>query len=351
MSAINLIFPHQLFERQPLLENGHPVYLVEEYLFFKHYPFHQQKIAFHRASMKAYADYLTNKDATVHYVEATNEQADIRVLIADLGKEGIETIHFIDPTDNWLEKRIRSSAKKASIELEVVDTPLFLNQKEALLKGFFKPTKKKFFQTSFYKNQRQSREILLDGAGDYLGGKLSFDAENRQKYPKKKTPPPIHYPEKNVYYEEAVTYVKAHFSNHYGTVTDDPLYPTDFAQTETWLDQFLEQRFAEFGPYEDAIVAEYGILNHSVLTPMLNVGLITPKVIIDRAVHYAAANDIPINSTEGFVRQVMGWREFMRGMYEAKGTEERTRNYWEFTRKIPASFYDGTTGIAPIDIT
>ncbi|MEM6316833.1 MAG: cryptochrome/photolyase family protein [Bacteroidota bacterium] len=351
MSAVNLIFPHQLFEQQPLLDNGHPVYLVEEYLFFKHYPFHQQKIAFHRASMKAYADYLANKNIAVHYVEATNEQSDIRVLIAHLGKEGVETIHFIDPTDNWLEKRIRSSAKKASIELEIVNTPLFLNQKEALLKGFFKPTKKKFFQTSFYKNQRQSREILLDGAGDYLGGKLSFDAENRQKYPKKKTPPPIHYPEKNAYYEEAVTYVNKHFSDHYGTVTDDPLYPTDFAQTETWLDQFLEQRFAEFGPYEDAIVAEYGTLNHSVLTPMLNVGLITPKVIIDRAVACAAANDIPINSTEGFVRQIMGWREFMRGMYEAKGTEERTRNYWGFTRKIPASFYDGTTGIVPIDIT
>jgi deoxyribodipyrimidine photolyase-related protein len=84
---------------------------------------------------------------------------------------------------------------------------------------------------------------------------------------------------------------------------------------------------------------------------MLNVGLITPDEIIDACLDYAGKNDIPINSTEGFVRQILGWREFMRGMYEARGRDERTRNYWGFTKKIPPSFYDGTTGIYPVDKT
>ena len=84
---------------------------------------------------------------------------------------------------------------------------------------------------------------------------------------------------------------------------------------------------------------------------MLNIGLITPIEIIKACLKYIEANDIPINSAEGFIRQIIGWREFMRGMYEAKGSEQRTLNYWKFTRKIPQSFYNGTTGIEPIDTT
>ena len=84
---------------------------------------------------------------------------------------------------------------------------------------------------------------------------------------------------------------------------------------------------------------------------MLNVGLITPNAVIDSCLKYATDNDIPINSTEGFVRQIIGWREFIRGMYECRGSEERTTNFWNFDKKIPSSFYDGTTGIPPIDKT
>ena len=130
-----------------------------------------------------------------------------------------------------------------------------------------------------------------------------------------------------------------------------PLYPNTFDDAEIWLQQFLETRFHEFGPYEDAIVQNELFLNHSVLTPMLNVGLLTPHQVISKTMDFAKANDVPLNSLEGFIRQIIGWREFMRGMYVVKGSEQRTTNYWGFTRKIPASFYDGTTGIPPIDIT
>jgi deoxyribodipyrimidine photolyase-related protein len=87
------------------------------------------------------------------------------------------------------------------------------------------------------------------------------------------------------------------------------------------------------------------------LTPMLNVGMITPKYVLERTIHMSAAHAIPLNSMEGFARQIIGWREFIRGVYIIKGREERTRNYWGFTRKIPRSFYNGTTGIVPVDDT
>ena len=351
MKSVNLIFPHQLFQESPLFETDSTIYLVEEYLFFKQYKFHQQKIAFHRATMKAYADYLTNiKRFKVNYIESINKVSDVKELLLLLKKEGVEQVGYVDPTDNWLQKRIDSTCSRLGIKTMVHESPLFMNTKEEL-SDFFTKNKKKYFQTTFYTEQRKKRKILVDDLHKPHGGKWTFDAENRKKYPSKKTPPVVHLPEKDDYFLEAKLYVQTNFSHHLGSLTSSPLYPTTFKSTKEWLEQFFEQRFMEFGAYEDAIVAENSILNHSVLTPMLNVGLISPEEIINSCLIYASENNVPINSTEGFVRQIIGWREFIRGIYEARGTDERTANYWKFTKKIPSSFYDGTTGIVPVDLT
>lgn len=351
MKAINLVFPHQLFRESPIFEVDAPVYIIEEFLFFKQYPFHKQKIAFHRATMKRYAHFLMeDKSLKVHYIEAVEDISDIRQLIPELKRQGIAHINYIDPTDNWLQKRLDKGCLNNNISTTVYNSPLFLNSKEEL-STFFRSDKKKYHQTTFYTEQRKKRNILIETDGKPVGGKWTFDTENRKKYPVKKTPPSIQFPDVDRYYTEAKVYVEIHFSNHLGSITSHSLYPTSFETAKDWLNQFFEQRFMEFGAYEDAIVAENSILNHSVLTPMLNVGLITPKEIIDTCLVYAKENNVPINSTEGFVRQIIGWREFIRGIYESRGSEERTTNFWNFKKKIPASFYDGTTGIPPIDQT
>ena len=340
-----LLFPHQLFKDTPILNLNCDVYLVEEFLFFSHYKFHKQKIAFHRASMKAYADFLKDKGLSVNYIEARSETSDVRELIPELIHKGLETLHIIDPSDNWLEKHIKSASK--SIAIQWYENPLFINTKEEL-SSFFKPSKKKFFQTSFYKQQRKDRDILMVN-DQPEGGKLTYDSENRKKYPKDKTPPSIQFPDISKYHNEAISYVEKNFDAHYGELNDFINYPIDFESAEQWLQQFFEYRFHEFGAYEDAIVKEEHFLNHSLLSPLINVGLMHPMDVIDKAIDYARSNDVPINSTEGFVRQILGWREFIRGVYQVKGTEERTKNFWNFDRKIPKSFYDGTTGIQPID--
>jgi deoxyribodipyrimidine photolyase-related protein len=340
-----ILFPHQLLRNTALLNMDCDIYLVEEFLFFKHYKFHKQKIAFHRATMKAYEVYLNSKNKTVHYIEATSKLCDIRQLIPKLIGDGIMVLHIIDPTDNWLQKHINSVSK--DIKIQWYNNPLFINSKEEL-SSFFKPSKKKFFQTSFYKAQRKQRNILMV-SGEPEGGKWTYDTDNRKKYPKDKTPPHIQFPDKTDHHKEAEDYVSSNFDNHYGDLTDFALYPIDYNAAEIWLDNFLEVRFHEFGIYEDAIVREEHFLNHSLLSPLINTGLLDPLDVINKAISYAKANDIPLNSTEGFVRQILGWREFIRGVYEVKGTEERNRNFWNFSRKIPASFYNGTTGIQPID--
>jgi deoxyribodipyrimidine photolyase-related protein len=346
---IGLLFPHQLFEKNPLLSDCDTIYMVEEFLFFNQYNFHKQKLVFHRASMKNYERFLLSKNIKVVYIEANQAISDIRTLIPYLKSIGISSIQYIDTTDNWLEHRITSSCISQEIKFTKIQSSLFINTSEVNSSYF--SGKKKFFQTDFYKHQRIKWNLLLEASQQPKGGKWSFDDENRLKYPKNKIPPKVEFIQADEIFKEAEAYVLMYYPNNYGEINQHIIYPFTFHDSKKWLQTFLEQRFSEFGAYEDAIVAKENFLHHSVLTPMLNVGLLTPEYIIDEAVSYAEKYNIPINSLEGFVRQIIGWREFIRAVYEIKGSEERSKNYWGFTRKIPASFWNGTTGIEPIDIT
>jgi deoxyribodipyrimidine photolyase-related protein len=344
---ITLIFPHQLFQAHPAVTSGRKVFLVEEYLFFNQYKFHQQKILFHRATMRFYQDALIEQGIEVTYISAQETGSDVRNLLVHLKEIGVTNLHFADPVDYLLERRLHRGIRQLGFNFTEYTTPYFLNSKTDL-ETYFKG-KKKLFQTDFYTQQRKKRNILLEEDGKPTGGKWTFDTENRLKYPKGKTPPKIVFPIQNKYITEAIDYVNAYYSGNYGQLNPAIIYPTTFEEAEIWLENFLKTRFQEFGEYEDALVAKEHFLHHSLLTPMLNVGLLLPQQIIERSLQYAAQNDIPLNSTEGFVRQIIGWREFIRGVYVYKGTEERTKNHWKFTRKIPHSFWTGTTGIPPID--
>jgi deoxyribodipyrimidine photolyase-related protein len=349
MKSTGIVFPHQLFEKTVLLDTCSRIYLVEEFLFFNQYNFHKQKITFHRASMKFYESYLLDKEIEVVYIESTNALSDIRNLIPFLKAEGVESIAYIDPVDNWLEKRISESCLLHQVLELKYPSSMFLNSSNEISQFFGE--KKKMFQTDFYKAQRIKRKILLENSDKPLGGKWTFDAENRLKYPKGKKPPEVKPLQLNGFYKEAIAYTEQHFQHNYGQVNTSFLYPATFKETQNWLDDFLQNRFSEFGLYEDAMVEGQSVLHHSILTPMMNVGLITPQQVLDKTLHFASENEIPLNSLEGFIRQILGWREFIRAVYQLKGTEERTRNYWGFKRKIPASFWNGTTGIEPIDST
>ena len=347
MKEASIIFPHQLFENNPTTQVGRQVYLVEEFLFYNQYRFHKQKLCFHRATMKAYERFLVDQGLEVIYVNCTDPKSDVRQLIKELD---VDAIHYIDPVDNYLNSRLVEGCVAKGIKPIRYESPGFISTREDLT-NFFKPTKKKFFQTEFYINERKRHQLLIDDAGYPLGGKWTFDTENRKKYPRKKQPPKIDFPTVTSFQAEAVAYVNQHFPNNPGSLDEPYLYPTDFKAAKDWLDQFLQVRLSEFGDYEDAIVSTEHILNHSLLSPLINNGLLTPGFVVSEIITYANRHDIPLNNTEGIVRQIIGWREFIRGVYEVKGTEERIRNFWGFKRKIPSAFYDGTTGIEPVDMT
>ena len=348
MSSINIIFPNQLFEKSFSISNGCKTYLIEEHLFFKQYNFHKQKIFFHRSSMKSYEEFLIKKGVEVIYVDSNNENSDVRNF---LNNTEISKINIYHPEDNWLEKRIKETCQINKIEIKIYENPLFLTSRDSLF-PFFNPEKKKLFQTSFYKNQRKKFNILINEYDKPIGGKWTYDDMNRKKFPKNKKPPSIDYSKiKSINFLDSYNYVESNFAKNFGEINSFQLYPTDFKSAKIWFNNFLKTRFDEFGIYEDAVLINESIINHSVISPLINSGLLEPKYIVETSLDYYKKYDIPLNSMEGFIRQIIGWREFIRGVYYSKGTEERTKNYWNFKRKIPKSFYEGSTGIDPIDDT
>ena len=348
MSSINIIFPNQLFEKSFSISNECKTYLIEEFLFFKQYNFHKQKIFFHRSSMKSYQDFLIKKGVEVIYVDSYNENSDVRNFLSNTE---ISKINIYHPEDNWLEKRIKETCQINKIEIKIYENPLFLTSRDSLF-PFFNPEKKKLFQTSFYKNQRKKFNILINKYDKPSGGKWTYDDMNRKKFPKNKKPPSIDYSKiKSINFLDSYNYVENNFAKNFGEINSFQLYPTDFKSAKIWFNNFLKTRFDEFGIYEDAVLINESIINHSVISPLINSGLLEPKYIVETSLDYYKKYDIPLNSMEGFIRQIIGWREFIRGVYYSKGTEERTKNYWNFKRKIPKSFYEGSTGIDPIDDT
>lgn len=351
MQEATLVFPHQLYDPHPAIGAGRPVLLVEEWLFFRQYRFHRQKLVLHRASLRAYADRLRGDGHVVEYVPATAPTHDIRQLLPALATRGCRRLHLAAVSDDWLSRRLTRAALTAGITLDTYPDPGFLYDVPAL-EAYF-AGRKRYYQTDFYTAGRRQMGILTEGDGSPTGGKWTYDTDNRARYPAGMVPPPVPLTPGDDYTREASDYVDRHFPDSPGT----PGQPFDGGYPWAWthsgatalLDDFLARRFPAFGRYEDAMVASEHFLHHSVLSPLLNTGLLTPAEVLGRALAAAAPNDIPLNSLEGFVRQVLGWREFIRAVYLREGRTQRTRNFWGFRRRIPAPFYDGTTGIAPVD--
>ena len=354
MRTAALVFPHQLFAEHPALaRNPDTVVLVEDSLFFgdAHHPasFHRRKLAYHRATMAAYADRLERDGRTVERVAYEGPDGALPGLATRLASDGHERVVVSDLHDFLLAKRLKAACAAAGLALATVETPMFLN--DPLDNADWRRTRKRWHMADFYTWQRRRLDVLMDG-DEPVGGRWSFDDENRKKLPKRERASLPGLPEvgTNDAIRAAMDSVAEQFPDNPGSL-DGWHYPIDHAGAADWLARFVDERFAKFGPYEDAIVAGQSWLYHGVLTPMLNVGLLTPRQVLDAVLARAEGGDVPLNSVEGFVRQIVGWREFMRATYDDIGVAMRTTNRWRHERPMPKAFYDATTGIDPIDDT
>ena len=351
-SDLLLIFPHQLFEAHPGFESGPcPTALVEDALFFgdEHHPanFHKQKLRLHRVSMKRFDAHLRATGCDVDYVEHEPGSDPLAARLDAAARDGVERVLVAEVHDHLLARRLRRHVERNGLELVTLPTPMFINSDEE--NRTWREGRKRWFMADFYKHQRRRLGILMDGE-EPEGGRWSFDEDNRKKIPKAMMGeiPAIPTFTADAIDEEATTRIETVYAGNPGNL-GSPIYPTDHASAASWLEDFLHQRLNRFGDYEDAIAAGENWLWHGVLTPMLNIGLLTPNQVVSRTLEHAASEEVPLNALEGFIRQVVGWREFMRATYVDLGVRMRTTNHWGHHRPMPTAFYDATTGIEPID--
>jgi len=337
-----ILFPHQLIRRHSFLSKERTVYLVEDARFFTAFKFCKQKLILHRASMKAYEAMLTRKGYTVRYIPF----GEVDGLFSNFKKERITCCYVIDPVDTVLEKRIRLDSQAYGIKLMVGATPLFLTPIEWFAEFF--AGKRTYFMTSFYIAQRKRLDILVDANKKPIGGKWTYDKENRQPPSLIESIPSYYVPRKNKFVKEAMMYVNRHFPTNPGS-SDDFWFPVTHRQADKWFDDFLEHRLIHFGDYEDAMMQDQVVLFHSALSSSLNIGLLTPADVVKRALQVAAQKNVALNNIEGFIRQIIGWREFVRGVYCLEGKKQRKGNYWRHKRVLPLSFWSATTGLYPVD--
>jgi deoxyribodipyrimidine photolyase-related protein len=339
---ILLVFPHQLFLEIESLSKDFEIFLIEDSLFFGDFKyflrFHKQKLVLHRAAMKSFAQRLMSKGFLVDYIEYQS-----KIDYCDFFLNCGDCEFFVyDPVDFILEKRLLESAAKVGRELKIWESPNFLTDKSTI-DGFF-DGKKKMLMSQFYIFQRKRLGVLIDGDKP-LGGKWSFDFANRKKLPKGVSIPVMPRFKHCEFVKEAISYVEQNFPNNPGNA-ENFNWPIDHEQAQIWLQDFLGKRFENFGPYEDAISQNEDFLFHSLLSASLNVGLLSPREILKKVL---AQKNVPIESLEGFVRQIIGWREFMRCAYLRNGVQMRTRNFLSHLQKLSSKWYCAETGVLPVD--
>jgi deoxyribodipyrimidine photolyase-related protein len=183
-----------------------------------------------------------------------------------------------------------------------------------------------------------------------INNKWTFDEDNRIAFSSKLPPVEIPNIKKDSYYKEAETYVNKHFPNNYGEY--DMRYPLDEQTSIKWLTNFLEKRLKEFGPYQDAVDNEkHPFGYHSVISPMMNIGLLPDNLVIEQSYQYYLKNKskIPIQSFEGFIRQVIGWRNYVYTVYTLEGDKLRKTNFLKHTNRINDKWWLAQTGMPPVD--
>jgi deoxyribodipyrimidine photolyase-related protein len=342
-----LLFGNQLFDPHHLRDHRDAlIVMVEDDSFCRRHAYHRQKLTFILAAMRSHADALRAAGFRVHY-HPLEDGASWRTTLDEACRDdGCDTLCHFEVEGPGLTAALAAFAGHRGLRLEVLRTPMFLNSRADFAEHLAAEGAPRLIR--FYRTQRLRHGILLTRDGEPVGGRWSFDQDNRAKLPKDQLPENPLLPPETAHVRAAKALVKERFASNPGAL-DTFWLPTTHQQARVWLDEFLERRFADFGRFEDALTRRSAFVYHSGLAPLLNVGLLTPAFVLDRALDYAARHDVPINSLEGFVRQILGWREFVRGVFHHYQSPLQNRNIWNGDRRLTNAWYEGTTGMPPMD--
>ena len=343
--SLFVILGNQLFDPKKYLSEylKTDFYMSEDYGLCTYFKHHKYKILHTLSSMRSFRDELAELGARVFYSSIDEKEFKedyVSKLAKFANKNNYDNLIFFEIEDKFFEKKINEL--KPKFKIIYLKSPMFLFSRNVFA-DFIKD--KKPFMGNFYKFSRIKNDLLVDN-NKPIGGKWSFDEENRKKIPKQIEIPKNITAKQTNHTSKLISFINKEFSTHVGNLEYFWL-PTTRKECHLFLNNFIKNKFNLFGDYEDAISKKDDFLFHSALSPILNLGLITPQEIIDVIKKYH--NKIKINSYEGFIRQVIGWREFIRGIYQKFEDTLLESNYFANKRKMKKCWYDGSTGILPLD--
>lgn len=346
---VRLVYPHQLFEAHLDAAAGTRFILVEDDLLLRSRSLHAHKLVLHRATMRRFARRLGEAGFDVDTIESSPDVSTGARLAEAVRAARPKSVEVYDVVDDWLSRDITSALHDGGYDLrpgDVLETPQFLTSRAEFTDWFATHPAR---MQHFYSWQRRRLDVLVED-GAPVGGRWSFDEENRKKPPRGHVPPSVELPRSHHReVAQGVQWVAAQFPDAPG----DPrgfAWPTTHDEAREHLRAFIAERFALFGPYEDAVSATSPHLYHGLLSPMLNNGLLTPREVLDAALDAGADGGVPLASVEGFVRQVIGWREYMRATYHLFGRTMRSSNRMRHARPLADGWWEATTGLDPVDL-
>ena len=346
MKTLRLILGDQLSHSLASLQvadKQHDVLLmcevVEEATYVKH---HQKKIAFLFSAMRHFAQELEEKGFNVDYVkldEADNSGSFEGEVERALKRHKAEALSVTFPGEYRVLEAMQSWQDKFGIPVEILDDDRFLCSGEEFAE--WAEGRKQLRMEYFYREMRKKFEILMEG-DDPIGGKWNYDQENR-KPPKEGLDIPATYQAKNdEITEEVIALVSKRFDSHFGDI--EPFF---FAVTRSQalyaLEKFIDERLGQFGDYQDAMVQGEPWMYHSHLSFYINCGLLLPLECVQKAEQAYHDGKAPLNAVEGFIRQIIGWREYVRGIYWLKMPEYAQENFFNAKRDLPEFYWTGET--------
>ena len=349
-NTLLVLLGNQLFSIEEIKENQFDaIFMAEDYGLCTYEKHHKLKILMFLAAMREKRDELIANNFMIEYQDLERSGFEISYedrLLNYVKENNITEVKMFEIEDKDFEHKLTACLADNKIPLTFMKSPMFLLERDDFMKLCGESSTLRM--ATFYKNVRKKLNILVDENQKPIKGKWSFDEENRKKIPKDHPIPNLYKPQTSKYIGDIKNLITKKFSDHPGN-TNNIWMPLNRDDALANIDYFLRIKFKTFGDYEDAILKEDNFLFHSGISASLNMGLITPADVLTKVFDYVKVRDIPINSLEGFVRQVAGWREFIRGTYQKYGTKQLESNYFGFSRNLKKSWYDGTTGIDPLD--
>ena len=333
---LHIILWDQLSLKIPTLKNYKETDIVlmcetfEETTYVKH---HKKKLVFLLSAMRHFAEELEAKKIPLEYIkldDPENTQTLTGEVARAIKKHTPEEIVITFPGEYRLLETINSWKTKFEIPVTLLEDDRFLATREEF--NTWANSRKTLRMEFFYRMMRQKYKILLkDGKPE--GGQWNYDKNNR-KPPKNSLNIPAHFeaPMSKIT-QEVITLVQKNFSDHFGDI--EPFY---FATTRTAalkaLDKFIVERLPTFGDYQDAMIEGQPWMYHSILSFYINTGLLSPLECIQKAEKAYHSGNAPLNCTEGFIRQILGWREYVRGIYWLKMPAYKKENFLQAKKKI-----------------